>query len=240
MKIKTPSRTRNCQLTVPSPNPNTTESTSFSSPKSHAQAVRFVAAFSSGKGQETDPHWILEQGPDRLSAGRRRARRRREARLLRWAGRGVSDGLAAGATFTWSCCHTTGRDGPGTRSWGEGPARPRPPVPAPAPHSRNPRGLALLPAGSAAAFRARPHNPAARCRWPAEQAALLPRTAPRPGTAPRAPEVPDWEAAAGWGRSAQAPEPRERWEALPGGGAKREAVRTRTTSPPQGKAWVRD
>ena len=187
MKIKTPSRTRNCQLTVPSPNPNTTESTSFSSPKSHAHAVRFVTAFSSGKGQETDPHWILEQGPDRLSAGRRRARRRREARLLRWAGRGVSDDLAAGATFTWSCCHTTGRDGPGTRSWGKGPAPPRPPVPAPAPHSRNPRGLALLPAGSAAAFRARPHNPAARCRWPAEQQPCCPepRHDPEPHPAHR-------------------------------------------------------
>lgn len=63
-------------------------------------------------------------------------------------------------------------------------------------------------------------------------ATLLPQVAPRPGTAPRAPEVPDREEAGAGDvvRSAQAPEPTARREALPGGGAEREVVRMRGTS----------
>lgn len=116
---------------------------------------------------------------------------------------------------------------PGTRSWGEGPA-PRC-LSAPAPNSRNRRGLALLPAGSAAAFRARPHAPSRSPPPAGRAAAQLPRVSPRPGTTPHAPEVPDWEGAAGWGRSAQAPEPGAKSGALPGGGAERKAVRMRAT-----------
>nr|XP_035968673.1 uncharacterized protein LOC118548750 [Halichoerus grypus] len=56
-----------------------------------------------------------------------------------------------------------------------------------APHSRNPRGLALLPAGSTAAFPARPHAPTARRRRPAEQQPRCPepRHDPEPHPAHR-------------------------------------------------------
>lgn len=112
---------------------------------------------------------------------------RREARLLRWAGGGVSDGASGWGNLYLKLLPHYGPGWPWDTFLGGGPGSPRPPVPAPAPHSRNPQGLALLPAGSAAAFRARPHTPAAHCRWPAEQQPCCPepRHDPEPHPAHR-------------------------------------------------------
>ncbi|XDA73600.1 hypothetical protein R6Z07F_003821 [Ovis aries] len=108
-----------------------------------------------------------------------------------------------------------------------------------APHSRNPQGLALLPAGSPAAFRTRPHTPAARCRWPAEQQPRCPepRHDPEPHPAHRKSPTGKQPLA---GDVVRKPQSRERAgkpsrEAGPNG-----TPCARTTSPPPGKAWVRD
>lgn len=83
---------------------------------------------------------------------------RRTPRLLGWAGRRASEGAGGwGYLYLKLLPHY-------------GPGRPRDTFPRAsrallrAPHSQNPRGLALLPARSAAAFQARPHTLAARRR----------------------------------------------------------------------------
>ena len=117
---------------------------------------------------------------------------RRTARLHGWADGRVSDG-ASGLGQHLPEAAATLRAGWAPGHGPEGGAQlPRASRPLPrTPHFRTPWGLALFPAGSVAAFPARPHAPSARRRRPAEQQPCCPRAAPRPGTAPRVPEVPD-------------------------------------------------
>lgn len=165
---------------------------------------------------------------------------RREARLLRWAGGGVSDGASGWGNLYLKLLPHYGPGWPWDTFLGGGPGSPAPPGPCPSSALSESSRTGAPPGRLSSRFPGSPSYPRRSLPLAGRAAALLPRAAPRPGTAPRAPEVPDREAAVGWGRSAQAPEPRAGWEALPGGGAERDAVRTRTTSPPPGKAWVRD